>query len=252
MAGGIKQTGLWYARRMCGRYTLRNPTGHRWIDPEVAGGFPPRYNIAPSQQVPVVGRDREGDRVTRFAIWGFHPDWLAPDRRSPFNARIEGVAQRPLFRGACARGRCLVPADGWYEWQAAQAGPKRPFLFHRPDDGVFFFAGVAARDGDGRTTFAIVTRDADARSRPVHERMPVVLVDDEAATGWLDADGASAAVAAAQAVVPGDLRIEPVGRRVNRPENDDPRCVEPVTGAGPAGDAQEAGRSADDGGQPRG
>jgi putative SOS response-associated peptidase YedK len=215
---------------MCGRYTLRHPTGHRWIDPDVAGRLPPRYNIAPSQQVPVVGRDREGARVTRLALWGFHPHWLPEGRRSPINARLEGVAERPLFRGACARGRCLVPADGWYEWQAADNGPKQPFLFHRGDDAVFFFAGVAARDAEGRTTLAIVTREADAQSRTVHERMPVVLGDEAAATGWLDAPDAASAVAGADAANAGTLRIEPVSRRVNRPDNDDPRCVDPVTG----------------------
>lgn len=220
---------------MCGRYTLRSPTGHRWIDPDVGGGLPPRYNIAPSQQVPLVGRDRGGERVTRIALWGFHPHWLPAGRRSPINARLEGVAERPLFRGACARGRCLVPADGWYEWQAADAGPKQPFLFHRPDDAVFFFAGVAARDADGRTTFAIVTREADAPSSRVHARMPAVLADDEAARQWLDADGATAAVGALRATTAGEMRIEPVSRRVNRPDNDDPRCVQPVAAdaAGP-------------------
>lgn len=215
---------------MCGRYALRNPTGHRWIDPEVAGGFPPRYNIAPSQQVPVVGRDRDGERVTRAAVWGFHPHWLAAHRRSPINARLEGVAERPLFRAACTRGRCLVPADGWYEWQAADTGPKRPFLFHRFDDAVFFFAGVAARDAAGQTTFAIVTREADAQSRAVHARMPVVLGDEAAAGGWLDAPDAAAAVAAAGSSPAGTLAVEPVSRRVNRPDNDDPRCVQVLGG----------------------
>ncbi len=216
---------------MCGRYTLRSPTGHAWIDPQVAGGLAPRYNIAPSQQVPVVGRDREGQRVTRVAAWGFHPHWFPADRRSPINARLEGVAQRPLFRGACAHGRCLVPADGWFEWQAADGGPKRPFLFHRADDAVFFFAGIAARDAEGGTTMAILTREADARAAFVHPRMPAVLADDAAAAGWLDAASGEEAVAAAAASGARELRIDPVSRRVNRPDNDDPRCVQPLDDA---------------------
>ncbi|MFW5970157.1 MAG: SOS response-associated peptidase [Halofilum sp. (in: g-proteobacteria)] len=210
---------------MCGRYTLRNPTGHPWIDPEIAGGVPPRYNIAPGQQVLTLGRDREGERVTRLAHWGFHPHWLPAQRRSPINARIEGVADKPLFRRACAAGRCLVPADGWYEWQARASGSKQPFFFHRPDDGAFFFAGLAARDGAGRPTLAILTRDADPHAAAVHTRMPVVVPDEEAALGWLDAVDASSALSLLTASTPGALAIDPVSRRVNRPENDDPACV---------------------------
>ncbi|MEF8833604.1 MAG: SOS response-associated peptidase [Halofilum sp. (in: g-proteobacteria)] len=210
---------------MCGRFTLRNPTGHPWIDPEVAGGLPPRYNIAPGQQVLTLGRDREGKRVTRLALWGFHPHWLQSGRRAPINARIEGAAERPMFRRACAAGRCLVPADGWYEWQAADTGPKRPFLFHRPDDALFFFAGLAVRDANDRPTLAVLTRDADARCAPIHQRMPVVVPSDEVASAWLEAATPADAIEAVAAADAATLSIDPVSRRVNRPENDDPACV---------------------------
>lgn len=210
---------------MCGRYTLRNPTGHRWIDPQIAGGLPPRYNIAPGQQVLTLGHDREGERVTRLALWGFQPHWLPGGRRAPINARIEGAAERPLFRRACVAGRCLVPADGWFEWQAAEAGPKQPFLFHRPDDGLFFLAGLAARDANDRPTLAILTRDADGRCAPIHPRMPVVVPSDDAAAAWLEEPTPADAIDALAGGDAGALAIDPVSRRVNRPENDDPACV---------------------------
>ncbi len=223
-------------RTMCGRYTLRNPTGHRWIDPQIAGGVPPRYNIAPGQQVLTLGRDREGERVTRLAVWGFHPHWLPAGRRAPINARIEGAAERPLFRRACAAGRCLVPADGWYEWQTADSGPKQPWLFHRPDDALLFFAGLAARDENDRPTLAILTRDADARCAPIHQRMPVVVPSDEVAAAWLEAETPADAIEVVAAADAGALSIDPVSRRVNRPENDDPACVRVQTEAAGNGD----------------
>ena len=130
-----------------------------------------------------------------------------------------------MFRRACVAGRCLVPADGWFEWQAADTGPKQPFLFHRPGDALFFFAGLAARDANDRPTLAIVTREADARCAPIHQRMPVVVPSDEAASAWLEAVTPADAIDAVAAGDAGALSIDPVSRRVNRPGNDDPACV---------------------------
>lgn len=216
---------------MCGRYTLRDPSGHRWLDATIVTGLPPRYNVAPSQTVPVIGRDRDGAWVTRLARWGFRPRWLPVDRKAPINARIESAPDKPLFRAACARGRCLVPADGWFEWQAVERGPKQPYFFHRDDDGVFFFAGLGARDADDRPTLAILTTDADAEAARVHPRMPAVLGGDDRARAWLEAAEAGEALAAARAGPPA-LRIDPVSRHVNRPEHDDPGCVRPVDAGG--------------------
>lgn len=214
---------------MCGRYTLREPRGHPWLAEAATELGPPRYNIAPSQPIAVVGRDRDGQRVVRHATWGFRPRWLPAERKAPINARAEGVADKPLFRRAFRHGRCLVPADGWYEWQARGDGPKQPWFFHRPDDGVFWFAGLAAPGGDGEPTAAIITRAAAATFDTIHPRMPAVLADDDAARAWLDPDADDATLQAV--LVPTDpaCSLEPyaVGRAVNRPDNDGPELVRP-------------------------
>lgn len=230
---------------MCGRYTLRHP--ERLLSPEQLleqiderrrrqgqdqGENPDvvqraRYNIAPSQPILVVGRDAEGERVTRIATWGFRPKWLQRDRRAPINARAETVATTPMFRQAFRRSRCLVPADGWYEWQAQPSGPKVPYFFHRPDDEAFWFAGVATTDAAGEPTAAILTTDANETAAPIHSRMPLVLPDDETAAAWIDAD-APATQLEELLRPPGARLLEtyPVSRRVNKPANDDPECIE--------------------------
>ena len=217
---------------MCGRYTLRDPRGHRWLAEVPADLGAPRYNIAPGQDVLVVGRNAETGRVVGGARWGFRPRWLQAGRRAPINARAETAATTPMFRAAFRRGRCLVPADGWYEWQARERGPKQPYFFHRPDDGVFFFAGLAATDADERRTMAILTTDANAVAAPVHGRMPVVLADDEAAAAWIDPDAAASTLQdllgpAADAAT----QTRPVGRAVNKPDNDRPDLVAPAADA---------------------
>lgn len=210
---------------MCGRFVLRQPS-HPWLHdlpPELER---PRYNIAPSQWIAAVGNDRAGDRRVRPALWGFRPPWLDERRKAPINARAETVATAPMFRRAFARGRCLIPADGWYEWQAQDGGPKQPQFFHRRAEGLFWFAGVATRDGEGRTTAAILTVDADETARAVHPRMPLLFPDDETAAAWIDADtGAATLRDLLRPPEIGALEYVPVSRRVNRPENDDARCI---------------------------
>jgi len=214
---------------MCGRYTLRHPGGHRWLQGLGGELAVPRYNIAPSQQVPVLGRDASGERVLRPAVWGFRPRWLDAGRRAPINARAESAADKPMFRAAFHRGRCLVPADGWYEWQARDRGPKQPYFFHRPDDAVFFFAGLATRDPQGHTTMALLTTAANAPSAAIHERMPVMLPDDTAATAWLDPDAADDTLRGLLRPAPDDLtRVRPIRRAVNRVDNDGPSLIRPL------------------------
>ncbi|MDZ7829852.1 MAG: SOS response-associated peptidase [Halofilum sp. (in: g-proteobacteria)] len=213
---------------MCGRYTLRKPRAHPWLEhaPELEG-IEPAFNIAPGRRVPVVGRNADGDRVVSLASWGFHPRWLPADARSPINARAETAGSKPMFRGAFRKGRCLVPADGWYEWQERDNGPKQPYFFHRPDDALFWFAGLAAMNEAGERTLAILTTDANEISKAVHPRMPVVLGDDERAAIWLD-PGADDQTLQGLLMPAEDGLVEtyPVSRRVNRPANDEPACVE--------------------------
>jgi putative SOS response-associated peptidase YedK len=191
--------------------------------------MPPRYNIAPAQTVLALGRDRQGAHVTHRAGWGFQPHWLPGHRKAPINARVEGVRDKPLFRRACERGRCLIPTDGWFEWRAREDGGRQPYFFHLPQDPVFFFAGLAARDANGRTSVAIVTTVARGDAAVVHPRMPVMLASDDAAAGWLDAESAEAAVSAVPDEPGSGLAVDPVSRRVNRPANDDPACLRAPT-----------------------
>jgi len=218
---------------MCGRYTLRKPRAHSWLEhvPELEG-IEPSFNIAPSRRVPVVGRNADDERVASLATWGFHPRWLPADARSPINARAETAREKPMFRGAFRNGRCLVPADGWYEWQERGERTKQPYFFHRPDDSLFWFAGLAAMNEAGERTMAILTTDANAVSKPVHPRMPVVLGDDERAAMWLDPRADDETLQGL--LVPGEgslVEAYPVSRRVNKPENDDAGCIEAVQGS---------------------
>lgn len=226
---------------MCGRYTLRHPERLptpaeilRRVDErrERETLLAPRYNIAPSQRVLIADRDADGARVIRPATWGFRPRWYAAGRRAPINARAETAAEKPMFRGAFRNWRCLVPADGWYEWQAQEQGPKVPHFFHRPDDAPFWFAGLAARDADGEPTVAILTTDANAVARAVHARMPVVLAD-EAAEAWLAPDADRPALQGLLGPVP-DALVEryPIGREVNNPANDGPGLIAPRDSGG--------------------
>lgn len=225
---------------MCGRYTLRNPEriptpaellerfGRDHAD-EAAVLLVSRYNVAPSQRVLVVGRDAEGEQALWPATWGFRPRWLSAERKAPINARAETAPDKPMFRGAFRHGRCLVPADGWYEWQARDSGPRQPYFFHGADDAVLWFAGLAATDAQGARTMAILTTDANRVAKHVLARMPAVLADDEAARAWLDPDAAESTLRDLLVPVRDDLvETYPIDRAVNRPQNDGPELVRPL------------------------
>ena len=135
---------------MCGRFTLTDPGQIPLrFDVEVdADTLLPRYNIAPSQLVPVVVERPEG-RALQHMRWGFQPAWApaAPNRPAPINARAETLLERPLFRGAVARRRCLIAADGFYEWQDVGRGPKQPVYIRLRSGGLFAFAGLYTDNG---------------------------------------------------------------------------------------------------------
>lgn len=214
---------------MCGRYSLRNPRGHRWLADAPEGTLRPRYNIAPSQRVVVLGRSAEGERVARTATWGFRPRWLEGKRKPPINARAETAATTPMFRTAFQRGRCLLPADGWYEWQSQERGPKVPYFFHRPDDALFWLAGLATTDAEGERTVAVLTTDANATARAIHGRMPVMLPDDEAAAAWIEPEADAGSLEDVLRPAPDEfIDTYPVSRRVNKPDNYDPKRAQPA------------------------
>lgn len=232
-----------YTEGMCGRFTL-TPENVDFVA-ELLGISPnevfeehyvPRWNIAPMQEHWVVTLDRE-DRVPVRATWGL-VNWWEPARREGakyINARAESVETRRPFREAFQQGRCLVPADGFFEWTGEKA-LRRPFWHHRPDRGVFAFAGLytTARlkgEAEPTTTFTIITTDANALVSRIHDRMPVILPDDDAAAAWLYPEQDKAALRDLLRPVADDYLVaRPVSQRVNSVQNDDPACLEEAEG----------------------
>lgn len=222
---------------MCGRVTIQTPAAD--IAREFAltgirhGLERPRYNLAPTQLVPVVVND--GERMLDAYRWGLIPSWAkdASIGNKLINARGETVAEKPSFRSALKRRRCLVVVDGWFEWHQGTK-PKTPYLFRRKDGRPLAFAGLweewkAPDTGEVLRTCTLITTGANALAAPIHDRMPVVL-PPEARDVWLRPEPQEAAVLR-PLLVPyeGDeLEAYEVSRLVNSPANDVPACIEPV------------------------
>lgn len=229
---------------MCGRYNIITDAQalvdafgieHVLLD---MGAFRPRYNVAPSQDVPVV-RQTNGGRELLNMRWGLVPAW-SPEpktRYSTINARAETVAEKPLFRDAFRRRRCLVPATGFYEWRAGPGG-KTPYHIRMRDAGLFAFAGVWEhweKDAARLDSCSIIVTTANAVLRPIHDRMPVIL-DPADWDDWLAPDTASGD-RLRSLLVPHDpavMQAYPVDTLVNNPRNDLPRCITPAQDPPPA------------------
>jgi putative SOS response-associated peptidase YedK len=218
---------------MCGRYELHaHPAAIALAfglsaPPE----FAPRYNIAPMQQVPIVRVNAHGARELAMVRWGLVPRWAKDPSigAKMINARGETVRDKPAFRTAYRRHRCLLPASGFYEWQARE-GAKQPMHVAMLDGAPFAFAGVAERwlgpDGEPLDTCAIVTTEANALLAAVHERMPVIIAPADYAH-WLDPTIADPA----DVIAPYDaaaMRYVPVSTRVNAVRNDDATLIDAV------------------------
>ena len=227
---------------MCGRYTQRRSWSelvrlYRITDSPERPNLPPRYNIAPTEDVPAV-RIRPSDEERELVLlrWGLVPSW-AKDidiGARMINARAETVAEKPSFRNALKRRRCLVVTDGFYEWQKQPQGPKQPYWIALKGEEPFAFAGLWERwdrapDGNALETCTIITTGANELLRPVHDRMPVILPPD-AYEVWLDVESYHGReVADLLRPYPSEaLMARPVSRRVNNVANDDPDCIEPV------------------------
>lgn len=219
---------------MCGRYTiisapavLRDVFGF-----EELPNFPARFNVAPTQPIPVV-RLFEGKRQFALVRWGFLPSWVKdPSTFSLLiNARGESARDKPAFRAAMKYRRCLIPADGFYEWQARGSGAKQPFYIHAKSGSPLAFAGLwetwTGPNGEEVDTAAIVTTTANRTLAPIHERMPVI-VPPEAFDLWLDTAHVDEQTAEAViAPAPDDLlEAYPVSTVVNRTANDNPKLLE--------------------------
>lgn len=219
---------------MCGRYAFFSPAEavKRVFALDDVPALEPRYNIAPTQDVAAVRTGEEGARAFSMLHWGLVPKW-AKERaigNRMINARSETLAEKPSFRDAFRKRRCLVLADGWYEWQVA-AGGKQPWFIRRKDARPFAFAGLWERwkDPAAGTTLescTIVTTDAAESIRKIHERMPVVLEETDW-DRWTDTAFSDTGMLS-ELLKPFDpqaLEAWPVSRAVNAPKNQGPGLI---------------------------
>jgi len=215
---------------MCARYKLTTPTGIIVEDFGICRGRPnlaARYNIAPSQTAPVVRLTPAGREVSLLR-WGLVPSWAKDSKMgiSTINARAETVAEKPAFREAFAARRCLVVADGFYEWKTEAGDHKQPILFARKDGGLMAFAGLWERwenDLEPIESFTIIVTDANDLVRPIHDRMPVI-VEPRHFDAWLDAVHHTAAdVAPLLRPYAADvMQATAVSRKLNNVRNEGP------------------------------
>jgi putative SOS response-associated peptidase YedK len=219
---------------MCGRFTLT-------VSADTIADFfglaevpvlSPRYNVAPTQSVLAVRHiSAEAEREAVLLRWGLVPSWAKDARigNQLLNARCETAAEKPAFRTALRRRRCLIPADGFYEWQR-QDGGKQPFCFRMKDDRLFAFAGLWEHwqdpNGDVLETCTILTTEPNDLARPIHDRMPVILPTVSFAE-WLDPRiQDSARVSPLLRPFPAEqMRVYPVSSWVNNPRHEDSRCM---------------------------
>jgi putative SOS response-associated peptidase YedK len=213
---------------MCGRYTLSSAEKRRLQSRFATRGrlefsSAARHNIAPAQQAPVLVVE-DGHLAAKEMTWGFRPAW---SKVPLINAQQESLMQKPSFRDAFAQRRCLVPADGFYEWR--HDGPRRtPIRFVLPDRTWFCFAGIWERNPrDAGGCYVIITMEAGGVVRPVHARMPV-LVRPEDYDAWLDPHPDAAMLEGVLRHARNDeLTAYAVGPAVNNIRNDGPECIEP-------------------------
>jgi putative SOS response-associated peptidase YedK len=236
---------------MCGRYVITSsPAAIRaFFGYPEQPNFPARYNVAPTQPIPVV-RLHEGKRQFVLMRWGLIPDWVKDPKSFSLliNARAESAIDKPAFRAAMRRRRCLIPADGFYEWKEA-GGSKRPYFVHLKAGGPFGFAGLwetwTGPNGEEMDTAAIVTTTANRTLSSIHDRMPVIL-PPEAFHLWLDCAKVDAQTATALLVPSRDdlLEAHEISSAVNRVANDSEALLAPAAAANveAAPPAQPAGR----------
>ncbi|HLS03658.1 MAG TPA: SOS response-associated peptidase [Actinomycetales bacterium] len=236
---------------MCGRFAAITPTADlvsqfavEYQVPEAAD-YAPIWNIAPTLDIRVVLErvDKQTGEITRqlrLASWGLVPHW-AKDRSigaRMINARSETLDSKPSFRGPVKKQRCIIPADGWYEWQKTADGTKQPWYFHSPDAAVLAFAGLYELWADPKKepgapdrwllSTTIITQDAVDELGHIHPRQPILLGAENIDT-WLDpsqneAEAALETLAAPSAIV----KAHPVSTRVNRVSNNDASLIEPL------------------------
>jgi putative SOS response-associated peptidase YedK len=220
---------------MCGRFTIMLEADDLREALEL-GSVPedwyPRFNLAPSQRAGVVVDP--GSRNLGWMKWGLVPSWAkdAEIGNRMINARAETLSEKPSFRQAFARRRCLIPADGFYEWQhpAGSKGRGRPFHIHLNSSQPFFLAGLWERwqpqEGDPLLSFTIITTQANELVASIHERMPVILTGQEA-WNWLRPQPVGDLARFLRPYPSSEMAMAPVTFAVNNPANESPACIEP-------------------------
>lgn len=222
---------------MCGRFALSITAAQfrTLFGVPLPDGFRPSWNVTPDAQIVVVRGDVEGGREALFMRWGLLGPWMkeAGDRGRQINARLETAAEKPMFRASFRKGRCLIPADGFYEWQKQESGPSRPFFISRADGAPLAFAGLwrlnRLADGSLLATCAILTTAASPSIRGLHHRMPLML--DKASIGpWLDPtlEDPTLLRETIEPLPDEALAAHEVSRRVNSPRNDDAALITPA------------------------
>ena len=223
---------------MCGRFTLSStPEALREqfaLEWDVVP--PPRYNIAPTQPVTAIWQaSSTSGRAAAVLNWGLIPSWAKdPSIGSRMiNARAETITEKPSFRNAFRRRRCLVPASGYYEWIKRPDGSKQPYLIRMNDNHPFAMAGLwehwIGQDGSEIQSCTLITTDANEELRALHHRMPVILPREEHAA-WLETDERNARelLPLLKPLFPGQLGAHPVSTLVNNPRNDVAECLAPI------------------------
>jgi putative SOS response-associated peptidase YedK len=218
---------------MCGRYVISltlDQLGELFAAPD-RPNFAANYNAAPTQDLPVVRRGRDGEARLSLVHWGLVPHWskTGPDGSKPLiNARSETAAEKPTFRAALKRRRALIPADGFYEWSKAEDGAKTPWFITRTDGAPMVFAGLWERWGQGQEridSFAILTNEAGPDIASIHHRCPI-LVEPDQFKAWLDPDVDPQNFFAVQPL--GALTARQVSARVNKVRENDADLTRPV------------------------
>lgn len=222
---------------MCGRFTLNKTAAEvaRHFGLAAAPTLSPRFNIAPSQPVAVVRAGGRAARECALLRWGLVPSWSRDPKMGArlINARSETAADKPAFRAAMRRRRCLVPADGFYEWQATD-GAKQPYFVHLQGHALFAIAGLWEHwqdsDGSELETCTLLTTAPNALMAPIHNRMPVIVAPEHYEL-WLDpqVQRTEPLQPVLEPFRPEAMAAYPVSTRVNSPRNDDEECIAPLT-----------------------
>lgn len=225
-----------YARAMCGRFALYAPASRLRESFEVSGddlAYAPRYNIAPLQLAPVIRQRPSGERVAHLLRWGLVPSWARDESMATklINARAETLAERPSFRSAYRSRRCVIPANGFYEWQRI-GSHKQPYFILPADSEIFALGGLWERwmqpDGEALDTFTVITTDANEAMAPIHDRMPLILAPSDLGA-WLDKRTGPDVLRKLLAPCPaGGLTMYAVGLAVGNVRNEGPGLIAPL------------------------